>query len=145
MDDIVGRGWAFPPHLSDQDRIALVQGDNEIKQSIYIIIGTVPGERVMRPDFGCKIHDLIFWPANDQTAAIAERYVTEALNRWEPRIRLERITVTAGQTEYGELFIELVYEIKSRNERNNLVYPFYLMPQTTQVDSSPGVLGQISS
>jgi phage baseplate assembly protein W len=125
---IVGRGWAFPPHLDDRDRMALSQDDADIRQAIYIIIMTAPGERVMHPDFGCRIHELIFDPANDETAATAERYVSEALGRWEPRIRLERVTATPSSTTNGELHIEIEYEIKSRHDRRSLVVPFYLIP-----------------
>jgi uncharacterized protein len=125
---ITGRGWAFPPKLSDRDRISMVQDDADIRRSIYIIINTVPGERVMRPDFGCEIHSLIFWPANEQTAAVAERYVNEALGRWEPRIRLQSVKAHAGNPEIGELMIDIVYTLKDQHDVRSLVYPFYLLP-----------------
>ncbi|HLU11396.1 MAG TPA: GPW/gp25 family protein [Oceanobacillus sp.] len=128
INNIVGRGWAFPPHLDDRDRFALSQDDADIRQAIYIILMTAPGERVMRPEFGCRIHELIFDPANDQTAATAERYVQEALARWEPRIRVERVTATPGGGTYGQLDIEIEYEIKSRHDKRSLVFPFYLIP-----------------
>jgi phage baseplate assembly protein W len=127
-NNIIGRGWAFPPHLDDRDRVALSQDDSDIRQAIYIILMTALGERVMRPEFGCRIHELIFDPANDQTAATAERYVQEALARWEPRIRIERITATPGGGTYGQLDIEIEYEIKSRHDKRSLVFPFYLIP-----------------
>jgi uncharacterized protein len=130
MANIIGRGWSFPPKLNDRNRISLVQNDVEIRQAIYIIINTIPGERVMRPDFGCEIHSLIFWPANDQTAAIAERYVREALGRWEPRIQVQQVRVTPGATELGELFIEVVYQIKGDHDLRSLVYPYYLTPES---------------
>ena len=132
MSNFTGRGWAFPPRLNDRNRMSMVQADADIKRSIYIIINTVPGERVMRTDFGCEIHSLIFWPANDQTAAIAERFVKEALGRWEPRIILQRVTVTPGATKLGELFIEIVYQIKGQYDQRSLVYPYYLTPESTE-------------
>jgi Bacteriophage baseplate protein W len=125
---ITGRGWAFPPKLSDRDRISMVQDDADIRRSIYIIIGTVPGERVMRPDFGCEIHSLIFSPANEQTAAVAERFVKEALGRWEPRIRLQDVKAHAGNPEIGELMIDITYQLKDQHDVRSLVYPFYLLP-----------------
>lgn len=125
---LVGRGWAFPPQLDDRDRMALSQDDADIRQAIYIILMTAPGERVMHPDFGCRIHELIFAPANDETAATAERYVNEALGRWEPRVRLERVTATPSNAQNGQLDIEIEYEIKSRHDRRSLVVPFYLIP-----------------
>ncbi|MAS35156.1 MAG: baseplate protein [Anaerolineaceae bacterium] len=124
----LGRGWAFPPHLNDRDRVSMVDADTDIKQAIYIIINTAPGERVMHPDFGCNIHDMIFWPANDQTAAIIERQVTEALTRWEPRIRLHEVRAVPGATEVGQMLINIVYEIKQTHDKRSMVYPFYLTP-----------------
>jgi uncharacterized protein len=132
MSNFTGSGWAFPPRLNDRNRMSMVRADADIKRSIYIIINTVPGERVMRPDFGCEIHSLIFWPANDQTAGIAERYVKEALGRWEPRIILQRVTVTPGGSKLGELFIEIVYQIKGQHDQRSLVYPYYLTPESTE-------------
>ncbi len=128
MSGFLGRGWAFPPHLNDRDRISMVDADTDIKQAIYIILNTAPGERVMHPDFGCNIHDLIFWPANDQTAAIIERYVTEALTRWEPRIRLHEVRAVPEATEVGQMLINIVYEIKKSHDKRSMVYPFYLTP-----------------
>jgi len=128
MTEIIGRRWSFPPRLSDRNRVGLVDYDTNIKQAIYVIINTVPGERVMRPEFGCEIHSLIFHPANEQTAAVAERYVREALIRWEPRITLKDVTVTPGASERGELFINLVYQIKGQHDVRSLVYPYYLLP-----------------
>ena len=123
-----GRGWAFPPYLDDRNQIAMVDDDIDIRQSIFIIIQTVPGERVMRPEFGCHIHELVFWPANEQTAAVAQRYVTEALERWEPRIRVQEVIATLGSEDFGELLLEIVYEIKNRSDVRSLIYPFYLTP-----------------
>jgi hypothetical protein len=128
MSSILGRGLSFPIRLSDRDRLAMVQDDADIRQAIRIIIFTVPGERVMHPDFGCRIHELIFHPANDQTAATAERYVREALERWEPRIEVMEVIVTPGAYELGELLIDLSYRTKDRFDTRNLVYPFYLLP-----------------
>lgn len=129
MENVIGRRIAFPIHLSDRNRIALVDGDAAIKQSIFLIIYTIPGERVMRPDFGCEIHSLMFAPANDETAAAAERYVREAIERWEPRIILKEVSVEPGATEYGELFIRIVYQLKGKHDVRSLVYPYYLTPQ----------------
>ena len=128
MSTYSGRGWAFPPKLNDRDRMSMAQDDADIRQAIYIIINTHPGERVMRPDFGCEIHSLIFAPANDQTAVLAERYVKEALGRWEPRITVDAVRVTPGGTENGELYIEVIYEIKATHDRRSMVYPYYLLP-----------------
>lgn len=127
--NVLGRGVAFPPHLDDRSHFAMVDNDAKIRQSIYLIIHTVPGERVMRPTFGCEIHSLIFAPANHETAATAERYVREALQEWEPRIELREITVTPGESLHGELFIEIKYSILDQPDERNLVFPYYLIPQ----------------
>jgi hypothetical protein len=125
-----GRGWSFPPKLDARDKVEMAEDDADIRQAIRIIIGTALGERVMRPDFGCRIHELIFDPANAETAATAEGYVRDAITRWEPRIRLEAVNAYPDANEYGAIVIELVYEIKGLNDRRNLVFPFYLIPQT---------------
>lgn len=128
MASVTGRGWAFPPYLDERNRMALVEGDDDVRQAIFIILNTIPGERVMRPEFGCQIHELIFAPANEETSAVAERYVTEALNRWEPRINLKRVTATPSQGDRGEILIEIVYALKQQRDVRSLVYPFYLLP-----------------
>lgn len=128
MTNITGKRWAFPVNLGERDRVALTEGENNIRQAIYVILNTVPGERVMRPQFGCRIHELLFAPANDQTAAVAERFVTEAINRWEPRITLNEVHVTASPGDIGMLYIELKYTTKQSHDRRSLVYPFYLKP-----------------
>jgi uncharacterized protein len=129
MSDFLGRGWAFPPRLDNRSQISLVQAGTDIEQAIRIILHTAPGERVMHPDFGCNIHDLIFWPANDQTAAIIERHVREALTRWEPRIRVLDVRAVPGNAELGQMLIEISYEIKQTHDTRSLVYPFYLNPE----------------
>ena len=128
MNDIIGRRIVFPFRLGDRNQIGTVADDLAIRQSIYVIINTVPGERVMRPEFGCEIHSLIFAPANFQTAALAERYVREALIRWEPRIDLREVEVTAGASDRGELFIRVSYSLKGEHDSRSLVYPYYLLP-----------------
>lgn len=132
MASITGRGWSFPPRLSDRDQIQLVQDDADVRQAIYIIINTYPGERVMRPDFGCRIHELIFDPANDQTAAVAERFVRDALIRWEPRIEVEDVIVKPGATELGELLIHIQYSLRDRHNPRSLVFPYYLTPDEAE-------------
>ena len=132
MPNFLGRGLAFPVQLNDRDRFSMVEGDADIRQAIYIIINTVPGERVLRPNFGCEIHALIFSPANNETANLAERYVTDALTMWEPRIDLIDITVIPGATEYGELLIEIIYAPKGEHDPQSLVFPYYLLPDVAQ-------------
>lgn len=126
--EIIGRGWAFPPHIGPQGGIALTHERNEIDQAIHIILSTSPGERVMRPTFGCRLHDIVFAPNNSHTAARARRYVEEALGMWEPRISIVRVEVLQDTDQANCLIIEVHYEIKATHDQRSLVYPFYLIP-----------------
>ncbi len=128
-EEIVGRGWGFPPHIGPQGGIALTHEHNEIDQAIHIILSTSPGERVMRPSFGCRLHDLVFAPNNSHTAARARRYVEEALGMWEPRISLLQVEVHQDSDQANRLIVEIQYEIKATHDRRSLVYPFYLIPE----------------
>ena len=127
--EIVGRGWTFPPQVGNRGGIGLTRERSEIEQAIIIILTTVPGERVMRPTFGCKLHELLFAPNNAQTAAQAQRYVEEALAMWEPRIRVTEVDAQPDPLEGGCLSIDISYEVKATNDRRSLVYPFYLIPE----------------
>jgi phage baseplate assembly protein W len=129
--DLVGRGWAFPLQIDSSGGIALVAGYEEIDQAIRIILGTMVGERVMRPEFGSRLHELVFAPLHVETLAMARRYVEDALTIWEPRIELKLVRVDAinrrgadGFTD-GLLAIEIQYAIKSTGDQRSLVYPFY--------------------
>ncbi len=127
--DIIGRGWAFPPHLDHRGQIAMVSDVAEIEQAIHIILNTAPGQRVMRPEFGCRLPELVFAPNNRQTAALAEQYVREALRRWEPRIALREVIAAPDPERSARLLINLRYEIKATHSSRSLVYPFYLIPE----------------
>lgn len=131
--DFYGRGWLLPREKTAVSTtqhgrlINLTTPQTEIRQSIAIILMTSPGERVMRPNFGCRIHELCFAPANRETAVLAEQYVTEALNRWEPRIRLEKVTATPEiQQSEGALLINIAYTIRTTDEIQQVTFPLYL-------------------
>jgi uncharacterized protein len=126
--EIIGSGWAFPPQVDLQGGLALTNDRNELTQSIWIILSTAPGQRVMRATFGCRLHDLVFAPNNSQTAAQARRYVEEALGMWEPRINLLRVEAFPDPLETSRLMIEIDYEVKITHDVRSLVYPFYLIP-----------------
>jgi phage baseplate assembly protein W len=128
-DDIIGRGWAFPPHLDHRGRIATVSGDQEIEEAIRIVLMTSPGQRVMRPEFGCRLNEIVFAPNNAQTIAQAERFVRLALGRWEPRIQVEQVTARPDVEDGARLLIEVRYTIRSTHSSRSLVYPFYLIPE----------------
>ena len=129
--DFLGRGWAFPVDVEDDGRIALAGADEGLRQSIRSILSTMPGERVMRPDFGCAVADLVFAVNDDATAAAVSAAVREALAVWEPRIDVLDVFATPGNAaadpEAAEvLLVEINYEVRATNSRFNLVYPFYL-------------------
>ncbi|GAA0916608.1 GPW/gp25 family protein [Nonomuraea longicatena] len=133
--DFIGAGWAFPLRIDRTGSIELVRAEREIAESIHLILGTSPGERPMRPDFGCAIHDLVFAPANAGTAGLISAEVRHALERWEPRIDLGDVRVDFGRAAEGILLIDIRYKIRGFNDPRNLVFPFYVIPQH---DSTPG-------
>jgi len=127
--EIVGRGWVFPPRIDPQGGIALTSERSELDQSIQVILTTSPGQRVMRTSFGCRLQELVFAPNNSHTAAQARRFVEEALGMWEPRITVLRVDVRPDPEEDNHLLIEIEYEVKANHDRRSLVYPFYLIPE----------------
>jgi phage baseplate assembly protein W len=124
--EYLGQGLAFPLQISQQGGIALARGSHDIEQAIRIIMGTIPGERVMRPEFGCRIHELIFAPNNATTRGLMAHYVEQALLRWEPRITVQEVNVSSDPGHDGTLLVEIRYLIKDSHDRRSIVYPFYL-------------------
>jgi len=123
--EFLGTGWKYPVTL-EQGEIALSRHEEDIRQAIRIILETAPGERLMRPDFGCGIHDYVFAPNNVRTAGLIRFHVEMALSRWEPRIDLETVNVRPDPDEPSTILIDIAYKVKSTDSRYNLVYPFYL-------------------
>ena len=128
MNDFLGNGWAFPISVDARGRIALARQENDIEQAIRMILMTPKGQRVMRPNFGCGIHDLLFAPNDSATAGLAAHYVEDALRMWEPRIRVLEVTAERDPNAPECLLIEIRYEIKSTHDRRALVFPFYSIP-----------------
>jgi phage baseplate assembly protein W len=124
-DDFIGSGWAFPAAISRTGSVRLVSGTEEIDASIRMILSTVPGERVMRPDFGCGIHELVFDTITASTSGRVAAAVRDALLRFEPRIDVLDVKVDPG-ADGGLLLISIDYEVRATNNAFNLVYPFYL-------------------
>ncbi len=127
-EEFIGRGWAFPLRVDATGGIALVGREQEIEESIRLILGTSPGERPMRPEFGCRIHEYLFSSADSETAGAIAREVRGALQRWEPRIDIADVNVTFDAREATLLYINVGYTIKATNDRRNLVFPFYVIP-----------------
>jgi hypothetical protein len=127
-DEFIGRGWAFPLRTDATGGIALVSREREIEEAIRLILGTSPGERPMRPEFGCRIHEYVFASADGGTANAIAVEVKRALRRWEPRIDVEDVTVTFDARESTTLYIDIRYAVRRTNDRRNLVFPFYVIP-----------------
>ena len=128
-EEFIGVGWAFPLRTDATGRIALVVREREIEESIRLILGTAPGERPMRPDFGCRIWDEIFATADAATAGRIASEVRSALIRWEPRITVHDVDVTIDLADRATLYIDIRYVIGTTNDPRNLVFPFYVIPE----------------
>jgi phage baseplate assembly protein W len=127
--EFVGRGWAFPLRADANGDMALVAQEREIEEAIRLILGTAYGERPMRPEFGCAIHDFVFAGADAATAAQIAFEVRASLRRWEPRIEIHDVDVSSDDEDTSRLFIDIRYSIKASNDRRNLVFPFYIIPE----------------
>lgn len=124
--DFLGRGWAMPVELDPRTGlVASVAYEEDIRQSILIILETAPGERVMRPNFGCGIHEMVFAAVDSTVLQRIRSLVEEALRRCEARIEVLAITVDEAATSEGRLLIELEYRVRKTNQVGNLVFPFY--------------------
>ncbi|WP_112274541.1 GPW/gp25 family protein [Lentzea terrae] len=126
--DFIGRGLSFPVRTDATGSVALVDGDREIVESIRLILATAPGERPMRPEFGCAIHDLVFAPADSTTAGQIAYEVRLSLERWEPRIDLTDVIIDFAEADQGTLLIDIQYTLRNTNDPRNLVFPFYVIP-----------------
>jgi uncharacterized protein len=126
--EFVGSGLAFPLRTDATGSVALVSGETELSESIRLILGTAPGERPMRPEFGCAIHDLVFAPANASTAGRAAYEVRRSLERWEPRIDVDTVEVDTSHGHRGVLLVKITYRVRGSNDPRNLVFPFYSIP-----------------
>jgi phage baseplate assembly protein W len=125
--EIIGTGWAFPLRADGRGGIAMSRGDTDIEQAIRIILGTAKGERRMRPEFGCGIHDLVFASNDEATWGMARYYVQDALEMWEPRIDIEAIEATPNPDHDSRLDISVKYRVRATKDARTLVYPFYLV------------------
>jgi phage baseplate assembly protein W len=134
--EFIGAGWAFPVRTDPTGSIALVRREREIEESIRIILSTAPGERPMRPEFGCAVHEHVFAPADATTAGDIAYTVRVALDRWEPRIDLEDVVVRFDQADSGTLYIEILYTVRGTNDPRNLVFPFYVIPSDVPLDEA---------
>jgi uncharacterized protein len=126
--DFVGAGWAFPPDTDPSGGIALVTRERELEQAIQIIMTTYPGERPMRPRFGCPLRDFMFRSADNSTAVELSLAVRSSVTQWEPRVDVIDVLVRPDPIVRNRLDIEVIYAIKHTNDQRNLVFPFYTIP-----------------
>ena len=124
--DFLGRGLRFPVSINLNGGVSSSQLEENVRQSLFVILGTAQGERVTRPNFGCRIHDLMFAPNNPMTSARAEVFCAEAIYKFEPRIEKVTCAANAHPDEPNRLDIRIEYVIAGKNDKRNLVYPFYL-------------------
>ena len=123
----LGTGWSFPVELDpDEGKLTYSSEEKKIQESILIILGTAIGERVMRPDFGSRLHELVFSTIDTSTKSLLAHYATEALINWEPRIDVLRVDVSDQEAIRGKLLVNIEYKIRATNSIFNSVYPFYL-------------------
>lgn len=122
----LGVGWKFPIQVSPGGAMAYARYEHGIEESIYVILGTAPGERIMRPGFGCGIHDLVFAPNNSATIALVVDAVRRALVANEPRIDVLTVDAQTAPEQPNLLLIRIDYRIRANNTLGNLVYPFYI-------------------
>jgi uncharacterized protein len=125
----LGNGLNFPLRMNVKGEVMLVTGSEDIEQSIRIILGTRPGERVMRPTFGCRAYELLFEPRSAATVSLMQEYVSQALQMWEPRIEVLSVNVVADEANDGALLVEISYYIKSTHDTRSIVYPFFIEPE----------------
>jgi phage baseplate assembly protein W len=121
----LGVGWAFPPAPAPTGDVAMAAYDEDVRQAVLIILKTTPGERVMRPQFGAGLADLVFEPITTSLLALIKHRVETALIQWEPRIDIDEVTVTPSPA-LGRVDIDIRYEVRQTSTFYNLVYPFYL-------------------
>jgi len=124
--EFLGVGWKFPLQVTPGGKIAQAKYEQRIEESIYLILSTAKGERVMLPDFGCGIHDLVFAPNNAGTIAMVTQTVRKALVACEHRIDVLDVNVDTAPQEPNLLLIRINYRIRANNALGNLVYPFYI-------------------
>jgi uncharacterized protein len=130
--DFIGRGISFPMHVDASGAIAMGHGADDIDANLRVVLITAPGERVMRPQFGCRIWDLLFEPINANTLGLMAEAVRDAVSQWEPRVELDDVDIEPDPANQARVLINLRYRVKVTNDVRNLVYPFYVIPREVE-------------
>ncbi|MBZ9751577.1 phage baseplate protein [Deinococcus sp. HMF7620] len=126
--DVLGTGVAFPVSMNARGQLSMISGERAVTQAILTLLMTARGQRVMRPEYGCRIHELVFAPGDATTLGLASYYVDEALRTWEPRIEVENVQARLDPSDSARIIIELIYRFKGIPEPRSLVFPFYRTP-----------------
>lgn len=124
-DEFLGTGWSFPVEPDHRGNVSCSDGEGDIREAIRIILGTAKGERLMRPDFGCDIHDHVYAATTPATLNLIETDVRRALVRWEPRIDVEDVTARIDEANPNRILIDIDYYVRTTNSLANVVYPFH--------------------
>lgn len=128
----LGHGWAFPPEFIRATKESKIAADDvDIKESLYILLSTSPGERVMYPSYGCGIKTYVFGSVSESMLTILKDMVEKAILFFEPRITVNTINIDTSEVNDGKLLIDIIYTIRTTNNRNNMVYPYYFIEGTS--------------
>jgi uncharacterized protein len=128
----IGRGFSWPMGVDHTGSIKLTEGPDDLDRSMRIVLMTAPGERVMRPQFGCRIWDLLFEPVTPNLLGLIAEAVRDALAQWEPRVEVDEVTPEADDDDHALVRIAVSYRVRATNDRRNLVYPFYVIPHDAE-------------
>ncbi|WGX98460.1 GPW/gp25 family protein [Nocardioides sp. L-11A] len=128
----VGRGFSWPLGVDQTGTIRLADGPASLDRAITLVLTTAPGERLMRPEFGCRISELLFEPVTGNLLGLIAQYVREALARWEPRVDVEDVVATPDPAQPSLVRVTISYRVRATNDRRNLVYPFYVIPHDAE-------------
>lgn len=130
----LGTGWGFPPVFDrNAGQVKVVADEKDIEQSLHILLGTRPGERLLRPEFGINLDELLFEPISSTLLTSVKDQIMEALTLYEPRIEVLNLSLEETDPEAGVLLIEIEYLIRTTNSRFNFVYPFYINERTESI------------
>ncbi|MBC6608771.1 GPW/gp25 family protein [Hymenobacter sp. BT188] len=122
----LGRGWSFPPTFTPQERgVKMLEQEADIASSLEILLSTTLGERVMLPEFGCNLEELVFESLDTTTKTLMTDKIESAILYYEPRIKLEEVRLDSSRELEGVVFIEVIYRVRTTNSRFNFVFPFY--------------------
>ena len=125
----IGRGIAFPMGVDHTGRLKLTNGSEDLDRSMRVVLATAPGERVMRPQFGCRIWDMLFEPVTPNLLGLMAQAVRESLAQWEPRVTVDDVEILPQGDDNARVDIVVHYRVKATNDPRNLVYPFYVIPR----------------